>query len=58
MGFTIEIGKPAPTFSLKGVDGKSYSLKDYAGKQAVVVIFTSNHCPAAIAAEDRLIKLQ
>jgi peroxiredoxin len=58
MGFTIEIGKRAPAFSLKGVDGKTYSLKDYAEKKAIVVVFTCNHCPAAIAAEDRLIQLQ
>ena len=33
-------------------------LKDYADKKAVVVVFTCNHCPAAVAAEDRLIQLQ
>jgi peroxiredoxin len=58
MGFTIDVGKAGPQFSLKGVDGKLHSLKDYADKKAVVVVFTCNHCPAAIAAEDRLIRLQ
>ncbi len=58
MGFTIDLGKPGPAFSLKGVDGKSHSLKDYADKKVVVVVFTCNHCPAAIAAEDRLISIQ
>lgn len=58
MGFTIDLGKTGPDFKLKGVDGKFCSLKDYAGKKAVVVIFTCNHCPAAIMAEDRLIAIQ
>ena len=58
MGFTIDLGKAGPDFKLKGVDGKSHSLKGYAHKKVVVVIFTCNHCPAAIKAEDRLIELQ
>jgi peroxiredoxin len=58
MGFTIDVGKTGPGFSLKGVDGKLHALKDYADKKAVVVIFTCNHCPAAIKAEDRLIQMQ
>ena len=58
MGFTIDVGKAGPAFNLKGVDGKMHGLKDYADKKAVVVVFTCNHCPAAIKAEDRLIKLQ
>ena len=40
MGFTIDVGKAAPGFSLKGVDGKLHSLKDYEDKKAVVVIST------------------
>ena len=31
------IGDPAPTFSLIGSDGKTYSLADFAGKQAVIL---------------------
>ncbi len=58
MGFTIDLGKTGPAFKLKGVDGKMHSLKDYADKKAVVIVFTCNHCPAAIAAEDRLIAIQ
>jgi len=58
MGFTIDIGQPAPRFTLKGVDGKMTSLDDYADKAAVVVVFTCNHCPTAIQYEDRLIELQ
>jgi peroxiredoxin Q/BCP len=33
----LKVGDDAPPFSLKGSDGKTYSLKDYAGKQPVVL---------------------
>ena len=33
----IAVGKPAPEFSLIGSDGRTYSLKDYRGKKAVVL---------------------
>jgi peroxiredoxin Q/BCP len=33
----LKVGDDAPPFTLKGSDGKTYSLKDYAGKQAVVL---------------------
>lgn len=39
-----EIGKAAPDFSLKGIDGKEYKLSDY--KDKVVVLEWINHeCP-------------
>ena len=51
----IEIGDKAPAFSgLKGVDDETHSLKDYK-KDALVVCITCNHCPVAIAYEDRMI---
>lgn len=33
----LEAGDPAPDFTLQGSDGKTYSLSDYRGKQAVVL---------------------
>ncbi len=30
-------GEPAPPFSLVGSDGKTYTLSDYKGKEAVVL---------------------
>ena len=58
MGFTIDVGKLGPSFTLKGVDGKMHSLRDCADRKAVVVVFTCNHCPAAVSYEDRLVRLQ
>jgi peroxiredoxin len=57
----LEIGTKAPEFKLPGVDGKELSLKqlfEEKKKKAVVVAFTCNHCPVAIAYQDRLIALQ
>ncbi|MBB3060668.1 peroxiredoxin [Microbulbifer rhizosphaerae] len=33
----LEVGDPAPDFSLQGSNGKTYSLADFKGKQAVVI---------------------
>lgn len=33
----LKVGDPAPDFSMKGTDGKTYKLSDYKGKQAVVL---------------------
>jgi thiol-disulfide isomerase/thioredoxin len=54
---TLAIGDPAPDFSLPGVDGKTYTLADFASSKLLVVVFTSNHCPTAQAYEERLKKL-
>lgn len=52
----LSIGDQAPAFTgLDGVDGKSHSLSDYKDKDVVVVIITCNHCPVAVAYEDRII---
>jgi peroxiredoxin Q/BCP len=32
-----KVGDKAPDFKMQGSDGKTYSLKDFAGKQAVIV---------------------
>lgn len=54
---TLPTNAKAPDFNLPGVDGYFYSLKDFSHAEALVVIFTCNHCPTAQAYEDRIIKL-
>jgi thiol-disulfide isomerase/thioredoxin len=54
---TLEIGNRAPDFSLQGVDGKTYNLKDFDKAPVLVIIFSCNHCPTAQAYEDRIIAL-
>lgn len=54
----LKIGDKAIPFNLPGVDGKQHALADYADKQAVVVIFSCNHCPYVRAWEDRMIQIQ
>jgi peroxiredoxin len=48
----------APDFSLKGVDGKPYSLASFKDAKALVIVFSCNHCPYAKAYEGRLIAIQ
>lgn len=51
---TLDIGQPAPDFSLPGVEGKTYELDDFAEAKVLVVVFTCNHCPTAEAYEERI----
>ena len=45
-------------FTLPGVDGKEYSLSDFAEAEVLAVIFSCNHCPYVLAWEDRMIQIQ
>ncbi|MEP4077335.1 redoxin domain-containing protein [Haloferula sp.] len=54
---TLVQGAAAPEFSLVGVDGKTLKLADVRGEKATVVIFTTNHCPDAIASFGRMTAL-
>lgn len=52
----LKVGAPMPTFaSLETTDGKTISVGDLK-KDVVVVCITCNHCPVAIAYEDRIIE--
>lgn len=53
----LNIGDPAPDFSLPGIDGKTYSLADFKDAPVLMVVFLSNHCPYSHAAETRLLPL-
>jgi peroxiredoxin len=45
----LERGDSAPDFELPGADGETYSLDDFADHDALLVVFTCNHCPYAKA---------
>ena len=53
----VDVGDKAPDFKATGIDGKEYTLEGV-GKDAelVVVCFTCNSCPVAVAYEDRFIE--
>ncbi len=50
----LEIGEPAPDFSLKGVDGKRYTLDSFKEPKVLMILFTGTHCPVSHAIEKRL----
>ena len=52
----MNIGDAAPAWKdLPGVDGKKHSLADLKDKKTLVVVFTCNSCPYAVAYEDRIL---
>jgi len=51
------VGDMATDFSLKNIDGEMVSLADYEDAKGFIVTFTCNHCPYAVAYEDRIIAL-
>lgn len=52
-----KVGDKATDFSLKNIDGSFVSMADYPDAKGFIVIFTCNHCPYAIAYEDRIIDI-
>ena len=51
------IGKEAPSFKLKNIDGSMVSLDNYRRSEGVIVVFTCNHCPYSKLYEDRINEL-
>lgn len=49
-----EFGWKAVDFSLQGIDGRTYSLKDVAGPNGTVIVFMCNHCPYVRSIAERL----
>ena len=45
----LERGDEGPAFSLPGTDGERYSLDSFADNDALLLVFTCNHCPYAQA---------
>lgn len=53
------IGNVDLNFNLpNAINGEYFSLETFNGARVLVVVFTCNHCPYAVAYEDRLIQLQ
>ena len=51
---TLALGSPPVDFSLPGVDGKTWALKDFAAAKVLLVIFDTVHCPTSQAYQERL----
>jgi len=52
----VDSGWELPDMVLKDVDGNSVDLRAQIGKKGLLVAFTCNHCPYAIAVWPRLIR--
>jgi peroxiredoxin len=50
----LEHGDPAPDFELPGTDGDTHTPDDFGDNEALLVVFTCNHCPYAQAKVDEL----
>jgi peroxiredoxin len=53
----LEAGDEAPSFELPGVDGETHSLSEFTDHDALLVVFTCNHCPYAKAKFDEMNRL-
>ena len=52
----VDLGQAAPPWSeLATVDGHTYAIDSLRGADAIVIVFTCNHCPYAQAWEKRLV---
>jgi len=52
---TLELGAPAPAFTLPDPAGRVYTLSDFSAGQALLVAFICNHCPYVIHVLDGLV---
>ena len=53
----IPLGTMMPDFQLKDPSGKSYKGSELYGERGLLVAFTCNHCPYALAVWPRLLRL-
>lgn len=54
---TLTIGSPLPSFSLPGIDGKTYTDKSFKDANILMLVFTCAHCPTAQAYQERIKQL-
>lgn len=55
--WAAQVGKPAPTFSLKALDGSTHKLEQYRGKTVVLEWFNPD-CPFVVKAHEKAGVLQ
>ncbi len=53
----MELGSPAPDFSLPDTNGKTVSIGDFKDANALLVMFICNHCPFVVYVADELARL-
>lgn len=51
-----DFDRPAPDFSLPGVDGRTWTLQQCCGKHGLLVMFICNHCPYVKAVRERIVR--
>ena len=54
---TIPLGTKMPSFELKDPKGKIYKSDEQYGERGLLLVFTCNHCPYAIAVWPRVVRL-
>src|SRR5262245_3632610 len=54
---TLTIGSPLPSFSLPGIDGKTYTDQSFNDANLLMLVFTCPHCPTAQAYQERIKQL-
>jgi len=52
----VDLGWQLPDVLLKDVEGNALALRDQLGEKGLLVAFTCNHCPYAIAVWPRLLR--
>jgi len=55
---TLTLTEQAPSFVLRGVDGRIHALDDYRDVEVFVLIQSCNHCPYVQAWELRIVAIQ
>ncbi|MFH1371940.1 MAG: thioredoxin family protein [Planctomycetota bacterium] len=53
----LALGTKAPDFEMSDTEGKIVSLKDFADKKALLVVFMCNHCPFVKHIIDKLVAI-
>jgi peroxiredoxin len=53
----LELGTPAPYFNLPDFTGKTFSLTDFKGSSALLVIFMCCHCPYVIHVREGMVQM-